>query len=258
MMPVPKPFPAQRTAVVTGCGSTAGIGRHVAQQLAASGYQVAALDINPAVAEFAAELAASSGQQVVGIVCDVSDEDSVAAAWQRIDAELPQVVGLANVAGIPCPVPLLELTVELFDRVFAINVRGTMLMMQYAAKRMVPAELGRIVNMSSIAAIDGGGVFSKIAYSSAKAAVIGLTRGGTLELGRYGITVNALCPGPIDTDIMDGPLDDTKRARLATNIPMGRIGRPEEVAAVVDFLLSEPAGYVNGTAFNVDGGLHMH
>ena len=98
MMPVSKPFPEQRTAVVTGCGSTAGIGRHVARQVALSGYQVAALDINPAVEQFAAELAAATGRQVVGIVCDVSDEAAVACAWERIDAELPQVVGLANVA----------------------------------------------------------------------------------------------------------------------------------------------------------------
>ena len=252
------PFPAARTAVVTGCGAPAGIGRHVARKLASSGYNVAVIDLNPAVLDFATELAGEfPDKKVVGIVTDIADDASVKEAWERIDAELPQVTGLANLAGIACPTPLLELTVPEFDKVMAVNARGTMLMMQYGARRMQKAQVGRIVNFSSITAYDGGGTFSKIAYAAGKAAVIGLTRGGARELGQYGITTNCICPGPIDTEIMGGKLTPERKASMSANVPIGRVGQPEEIANVVDFLLSEGSSLMNGATFNVDGGKHM-
>ena len=251
-------FPPSRSAVVTGCGAPAGIGRQVARRLASVGYRLAVLDVNPAVSDFATELGEQfPGQRVVGIVCDIADEDAVTAAWRRIDQELPQVTGLANVAGIACPTPLLELEVAEFDKVMAVNARGTMLMMRAAARRMSERGVGRMVNFSSITAYDGGGTFSKIAYAAAKAAVIGLTRGGARELGQYGITCNCICPGPIDTEIMGGRLTDERKAAMSANIPVQRVGPPQEIANVVEFLLSEGAGFVNGATLNVEGGKHM-
>ena len=251
-------FPNDRTAIVSGCGAPLGIGRAVARRLAADGWSLAVMDVRPEVEQFAAELAAERpGLKVVALQADVSDEASVAAAFSRIDAELPPVVGEANIAGIACPTPLLELTAAEFDRVMAVNARGTMLMMREAAIRMRATGVGRIVNFASITAIDGGGTFSKIAYAAAKAAVVGLTKGGCRELGQYGITCNVLLPGPVDTEIMGGRLTDERKADMASGIPVGRVGQPADIAALTAFLMSADAGYVSGASYLIDGGKHM-
>jgi len=251
-------FPNDRTAIVSGCGAPLGIGRAVARRLAADGWSLAVMDVRPEVEQFAAELAAERpGLKVVALQADVSDEASVAAAFCRIDAELHPVVGEANIAGIACPTPLLELTAAEFDRVMAVNARGTMLMMREAAIRMRATGVGRIVNFASITAIDGGVTFSKIAYAAAKAAVVGLTKGGCRELGQYGITCNVLLPGQVDTEIMGGRLTDERKADMASGIPVGRVGQPADIAALTAFLMSADAGYVSGASYLIDGGKHM-
>jgi NAD(P)-dependent dehydrogenase (short-subunit alcohol dehydrogenase family) len=199
-----------------------------------------------------------AGARVVGIPADIGDATSVQAAFARIDAELPQVVGLVNLAGIPSPVALLDLSLEEWERVMRVNATGTFLMLQAAGQRMVRGGVGRIVNTSSITAIDGGGTFSKGGYAAAKAAVLGLTRGAARELGPHGITVNAIAPGPIDTDIMGGTLTPERKAEMAAGIPVGRVGTPEDIAAMVSFLLSEDAGFVTGVTYQIDGGKHIN
>lgn len=256
---MPIDFPAARTAIVTGVGAPRGIGRVVARRLASEGWSLALLDINGSeIDRFRDELLAEGVQDAVAIRTDVTSAESVDAAFAIIDEQLPPVVGLVNLAGIPCPTPLLDISLEEWNRVLAVNVTGSFLMLRAAALRMVSTGVGRIVNTSSITALDGGGTFSKGAYAAAKAAVLGLSRGGARELGRYGITVNTLVPGPIDTDIMGGTLTEERKAGMAADIPLGRVGRPEDIAAVVSFLLSEAAGYVTGTSVQVDGGKHMH
>ncbi|MFC0675900.1 SDR family NAD(P)-dependent oxidoreductase [Brachybacterium hainanense] len=256
--PIPG-FPEKRTAVVTGAGAPRGIGRHVARKLAAHGWDLAVLDIDAAaVQEFAAELAAETGRTVVGIGVDISDQSSVEAAFAQIDAQLPPVIAEVNLAGIASPKSLFELDDASFTRVMDVNAKGTLFMMQAAAKRMIDGgHGGRIVNTASITAYDGGGTFSKIGYAAAKAAVLGLTRGGARELGRHGITVNSIVPGPIDTDIMGGKLTDERKAGMSADIPLQRVGQPHEVAGLINFLVSEDASFVNGDSVFVDGGKHM-
>jgi NAD(P)-dependent dehydrogenase (short-subunit alcohol dehydrogenase family) len=250
--------PEHRTAVVTGVGAPRGIGRVVARRLAVDGWRLALLDIDAAgVADFTGELR-TSGVEAVGIATDIASAVSVAAAFEAVDEQLPPVAGLANLAGVACPTPLLELTVAEWDRVLGVNATGSLLLTQHAARRMAERGTGRIVLTSSVTALDGGGTFSKTAYAAAKAAVIGLTRGGARELGPLGITVNCILPGPVDTDIMGGQLSDERKAGMAAGIPMGRVGQPADIAAAVAFLLSDEAGFVNGVSLNIDGGKHMH
>ena len=156
---------------------------------------------------------------------DITSESSVRDAFDRIDADLPPVVGLVNLAGIASPTALHECDFKEFERVMAVNVTGSFLMLKAAAARMIQQGVGRIVNTSSITAFDGGGTFSKGVYATAKAAVIGMCRGGARELGPHGITVNVLALGPIDTEIMGGRLTDDRKASMSAGIPAGP-GRP--------------------------------
>ena len=252
-------LPTERTAVVTGAGGPAGIGRVTARVLAEHGWHVALIDINAdGLTQVADELRAAGHEGVIAVATDIASEVSVAAAFARIDAELPPVVALVNLAGIASPTALVDCGLDEFNRVLAVNVTGSFLMLQAAAQRMIPQGVGRIVNVSSITAFDGGGTFSKGVYATAKAAVIGMAKGGARELGPYGITVNVIAPGPVDTEIMGGKLTDERKASMSAGIPVGRVGRPDEIAATIDFLLSEGGGYLNGATVQVDGGKHMH
>jgi len=155
-------FPTERTAVVTGAGGERGMGRHVARALAADGWSLALFDVQPAVVDFAAELAAETGVKTLGAVVDITDKASVDAGFAQIDAQLPPVLAEVNLAGIPSPATFFEITGELFDKVMAVNAKGTLFMMQAAGERMVAHGLGgRIVNTASVTALDGGGTFSK-------------------------------------------------------------------------------------------------
>jgi len=141
--------------------------------------------------------------------------------------------------------------------VHAINLRGTFLVTKRVVAGMVKRRLGRVVSLSSISAQRGGGTYSKVAYSSSKAGLIGFTRALAREVGEFGVTVNAVAPGPVDTDIMGGTLDDARKAQLSEGILVGRVGTREEIAALIAFLVGADAGYITAATYDINGGLQV-
>ncbi|MFP5367401.1 MAG: SDR family NAD(P)-dependent oxidoreductase, partial [Actinomycetes bacterium] len=183
-------FPAERTVVLTGAASARGIGRAAADRMASEGWSVAILDINAEDAKAAAaEIGSNRAVKAIGVGADVSDAASVDRAISEIENSLPPIVALANLAGISSPTPFMETTVEEWDKVFAINMRGTFIVSQRVLKGMIERKLGRIVSISSISAQRGGGTYSKVAYSASKAGIIGFTRALAREVGEFGVTV---------------------------------------------------------------------
>ncbi|GEP28431.1 MULTISPECIES: SDR family NAD(P)-dependent oxidoreductase [Cryobacterium] len=251
-------FPTDRTAVLTGAASERGIGRATADKLASLGWSIAIVDIDgDAAREAAAAITAARGIRAIGVAADVSDKDSVNAAISKIEAAMPPIVGLVNLAGISSPTEFMNETVEAWDRVFAINMRGSFLVSQRVLAGMIERQLGRIVSISSISAQRGGGTYSKVAYSASKAAIIGFTRALAREMGQHNITVNAVAPGPIDTDIMGGTLSDERKNAMSADILMGRVGTRDDVAALIAFLLSADAGYITAATYDINGGLQV-
>ncbi|MGY1696173.1 MULTISPECIES: SDR family NAD(P)-dependent oxidoreductase [unclassified Geodermatophilus] len=248
-----------RTAVVTGAGSTRGIGRATAHALAAAGWNVAVLDLDEAGAKDAAtEVADRHRVQAVGVGCDVTDEASVDGALTVVDGALPPVGALVNNAGITSPTPFLQVGGEEWDRVFAVNVRGAFNVTRRLAPGMAERGFGRVVFLSSVSAERGGGVFGGVAYSAAKAGQLGFTRALARELGPHGVTVNAVAPGLIDTDITGGALEGERKAQLLAGIPVGRNGRVADVADLITYLCREESGYITGATYDVNGGSHIH
>ncbi len=247
-----------RTAVVTGAGSQRGIGRATAHALAAAGWSIAVLDLDEGSAKDAAdEVAARSGVPAVGLHCDVTDETSVDSALTALEGAAP-VGALVNNAGITSPTPFLEVSGEEWDRVFAVNVRGAYNITRRVAPGMAERGFGRIVFLSSVSAQRGGGVFGGVAYSAAKAAQLGFTRALARELGPHGVTVNAVAPGLIDTDITGGALEGERKAALLAGIPVGRNGQTADVADLITYLCRPESGYVTGATYDVNGGSHIH
>jgi 2-hydroxycyclohexanecarboxyl-CoA dehydrogenase len=252
------PFPGERTAVITGAASRRGIGRASAARLARDGWSIAVLDLDGEAAKTtAAEIAGNRSAASLGVAADVSDEDSVDAAIAQVEASLPPIIGLANVAGVSSPTDFLDVTTAEWDRVFGTNIRGAFLVTRRVVPAMIAAGVGRIVNVSSVSAQRGGGTYSKVPYSASKAALIGFTRALAREMGPHGITVNSVAPGPVDTDIMGGTLTEERKAELGADSMIGRVGTPDEVAALVAFLLGEDAGYITAATYDINGGLQV-
>lgn len=255
-----------KVALVTG--ASRGIGRAVALGLARAGASVAVNYHEPAEAEYGrdnAEDAAkvveeicANGRKAVPAPADVSAKDQVLLMVDRVEAALGGLDILVNNAGI-CPFhDFLEMPEELWDRVQQVDLKGTFLCSQAAAKIMVrQARGGRIISMSSISALVGGG--QQTHYTPAKAGIHSLMQSLAIVLGPHGITCNSVMPGAIGTDMnADDLADETKRAAFQQRIPLGRIGAPEDVADPVVFLASDAARYVTGASLLIDGGMFVN
>lgn len=240
-----------KRAVVTG--GSRGIGRACAEALAAGGWRVAIgyrsseTDAKEALAGIEAE-----GGSGTIVRLDALDAASVKQAFEEVAGSLGPVTGLVNNAGFSQDGLLLKYPMETFDRTIETNVRGAFLASQAAIRTMLRARWGRILNMSSAVALRGNA--GQTAYAASKSALVGFTKALAREVGVKGITVNAVCPGLVETD-MTSYLTEQARAVYIDQTPLGRTAHLEEVAAVVRFLMSEEASYVNGAVIPVDGGL---
>lgn len=238
-----------RRVLVTG--GARGIGAGIATRFAREGAQVAILD---RLAEVGSRLADDLGGRFHQV--DLADAEEAAVVTQAAIDDLGGIDVLVNSVGILQLMPLLDITPALWDRMMQVNARSVLISMQIAARSMIPAGGGRIVNIASMAAKKGGA--NEGHYAASKAAVVTLTRVAALEWGEYGITVNALCPGYVLTEMGAGTRTSEDVARWSSYSPLGRLGTPEDVAALATFLASPDGSYVTGQALNVTGGMVMH
>lgn len=263
-------------ALVSGCGKPDGMGQAIARRLAADGATLVIMDREPrgvandrqdrlgqvpssGLGEFAEQLRADGTRVETGLA-DLADRDSVHQVMKQVEDRFGQLDVLVNNAAAPQGADrrdIAEVPDDAFDLLIDVNVRGTYAMCRAAVPLMRKGRYGRIVNISSMAGLTAAP--SSVAYSASKAAVIGLTRALSMDLGPWGITVNAVCPGLVATSraILDPSaevdVEQTLQQR-GRSIPVGRVGNPADIAALVGYLASPDAGYVTGQAIPVDGG----
>lgn len=243
---------SSRVAVVTG--GSRGIGRACAVALAEGGWTVAVgYRSDEAAAKDVVEDLEATGTPGLAVYLDTTDESGVAEAFRRVAEETGgNITGLVNNAGFSQDGLLLKYSMATYDKVMETNVKGAFMCCQAGMRGMLREKWGRIVNLSSAVALRGNA--GQTVYAASKTALLGLTKALARELGGKGITVNAVCPGLVDTE-MTSHLDDRARAYYLDQTPAARTATLEEVAAVVRFLMSEEASYVNGAIVPVDGGL---
>ena len=241
----------RRLAVITG--ASRGIGRAVAVRLAKDGFAAALVcEKNLAMAQAAADEIIADGGEACAFAADLSNEDAVKNLFAAIEERfgcMPDV--LVNNAGIAHANVFADEKNEDYDRIFDVNVRSVFLCCRAVYDTMVSHKWGRIINVSSMWGVCGASC--EVLYSASKAAVIGLTKGLALELAPSGITVNAIAPGVIKTDML-GCYDEETLDELAEQTPVGRLGTPEDIASVVAFLSSDEAGFITGQVIGANGG----
>ncbi|MGK8557790.1 3-oxoacyl-ACP reductase FabG [Nocardia gipuzkoensis] len=245
----------QRIAIVTGAAR--GIGAAVARRLARDGMAVAVLDLDETACKTVVEQIESAGGRALAVGVDVADEAAVTQAVERVAAELGPPTVLVNNAGITRDNLLFKMSVEDWDAVMNVHLRGSFLLARAAQAHMIDQKWGRIVNLSSTSALGNRGQAN---YAAAKAGLQGFTKTLAIELGKYGVTANAIAPGFIETEMtvataerMGIPFEEFTKA-VAAQTPVARTGTPDDIAHAVSFLASEGAGFVSGQVIYVAGG----
>ncbi|NKB89841.1 MAG: 3-oxoacyl-ACP reductase FabG [Acidobacteria bacterium] len=235
-------------------GASRGIGRAIAERLAAEGSDVVLAARTEAACEPVAEAAAAHGVRTMNLALDVGDADSVKAGVKAALDEFGQVDHLINNAGITRDDLLLRLKDDAWDAVLKTDLTGVFLCSRAVLRSMLRRRQGRIVSISSVVGLMGNA--GQTNYAAAKAGVHGFTKALAREVASRSITVNAIAPGYVESDMTDGLTDDIKQ-QLQEQIPLGRMGSGEDIAGVVSFLLSDDAAYMTGQVLSVDGGMYM-
>ena len=249
------PTDSSRVAIVTGAAR--GIGAATAKRLASDGMAVGVLDLDAGACAPTVDAITAAGGRAVAVGADVSDAEQVATAVGKVAAELGPPVVLINNAGIIRDNLLFKMSEDDWDMVLGVHLRGAFLMSRAAQKFMVEQRFGRIVNLSSSSALGNRG---QVNYSAAKAGMQGFTKTLAIELGQFGVTANAVAPGFIATDMTAataarvGMGFEEFQAAAASQIPVRRVGQPDDIAHVISFLVSEGAGFVSGQVIYVAGG----
>ena len=245
-----------RVAVITGAGS--GMGRSMAIRLAEDNAKIAIWDINGAGAEETAKLVRDAGGTAIAIEVDCSDRDAIKAAADKTRAELGKIAILVNNAGIAPFDNFLDVSPELLERVFRVNMFGPFWVTQECVPDMIEAKWGRIINITSSSVQSGSAMQTH--YTSSKGAMLGFTKCLAMALGEHGITANMIPPGSIDTPMLRGAEIMQREGAIEAYgkaLPVGRIGTGEDIAAAAAFLASEEGGYMTGQTISVNGGRYM-
>ena len=244
-----------KVAIITGGAGRNGLGFATARLMATYGARVVILDLEQAQP---GEAASRLGEGHLGLVADVTDKASCVAAVAKVLAALGRVDILVNNAGITQPRKTLDITGADYDAVLDVSLRGSLYMSQAVLPTMREQRSGAIVCISSVSAQRGGGILGGPHYSAAKAGVLGLARAMAREYGNDNIRINCVTPGLIETDINKGLIPDDRMKGILENIPLNRIGEPDDVAGCVVFLASDLAKYLTGVTLDVNGGMLIH
>lgn len=225
--------------------------------LAEKGADVVVADLDLAGAETVAGEIRALKRNAMAVRVDVTRQEHVAEMVRKGIERFGRIDILVNNAGITQPIRVMDMTEADWDRIVAVNLKGTFLCSKAVLPVMIKQGYGRIVNMSSVSAKRGGGVFGGAHYSAAKAGILGFAKALAREVAAHGITVNSVAPGLIATDIRGGLESPERQKEMSRDIPVQRLGTPEEVAAAVAFLASEEAAYITGEEIDINGGSHM-